>query len=129
MDHTCKRSCREPEPCLIPKMLYRLAAYEDTGLEPEEVAELAQAKADGRLVVLPCKVGDVVYVLTADSLNGIEETSINRIIIKKNSIVLNANCKHDDWGRAAWNFRPSAFGKTVFLTRAEAEAAHVKEET
>lgn len=29
-----------------------LSAYEDTGLEPEEVAELAQAKADGRLVVL-----------------------------------------------------------------------------
>jgi hypothetical protein len=34
----------------------RLAAYEDTGLSPEEVAELAKAKEDGRLVVLPCKV-------------------------------------------------------------------------
>ncbi|MBR1810768.1 MAG: hypothetical protein IJ766_03835 [Clostridia bacterium] len=39
----------------------RLAAYEDTGLEPAEVAELAKAKADGRLVALPCKVGDIVY--------------------------------------------------------------------
>ena len=65
----------------------RLAAYEDTGLEPEEVLpkdkadeialklmrladlesicsytrlrELAEADKDGRLVVLPCKVGDV----------------------------------------------------------------------
>ena len=38
--------------------LNRLAAYEDSGLSPEEVQELAQAKADGRLVILPCKVGD-----------------------------------------------------------------------
>lgn len=28
----------------------KLAAYEDTGLTPAEVAELAQAKADGRVV-------------------------------------------------------------------------------
>lgn len=39
----------------------RLAAYEETGLEPEE---LAQAKKKGRLVVLPCKVGDTVYHIT-----------------------------------------------------------------
>ena len=31
----------------------RLTAYEDTGLEPERVAELAQAEKDGRLVVPP----------------------------------------------------------------------------
>ncbi len=32
----------------------RLAAYEDSGLTPEETAELAQAKGTGRLVMLPC---------------------------------------------------------------------------
>ena len=57
--------------------LERLAAYEDTGLEPEvcagykkiedlfvsngmtfkHITELIQAEKDGRLVVLPCKVG------------------------------------------------------------------------
>lgn len=31
----------------------KLAAYEASGLTPEEVQELAQAKAEGRLVVLP----------------------------------------------------------------------------
>jgi len=56
----------------------RLAAYEDTGLEPEEVKEITswsygpfhkkmgdwlKAEHEGRLVVLPCKVGDVVYEL------------------------------------------------------------------
>lgn len=54
----------------------RLAAYEDTGLTPEEVKELMHdttgplhrrfvmwmdANGDGRLLVLPCKVGDTVY--------------------------------------------------------------------
>lgn len=42
------------------EVLERLAAYEDTGLSPAEVAELAQAKADGRLVVLPeTGIGDL----------------------------------------------------------------------
>ena len=34
----------------------RLAAYEDSGLSPEEVQKMARAKAEGRLVELPCKV-------------------------------------------------------------------------
>ena len=40
----------------------RLAAYEDSGLSPDEVQELAKAKADGRVMMLPCKPGDKVYV-------------------------------------------------------------------
>ena len=71
----------------------RLKAYEDTGIEPEAVetvklalcakhmvdletlnntpisrlVELAEADKDGRVVVLPCKVGDTVYrVFTVD---------------------------------------------------------------
>lgn len=60
----------------------RLAAYEDTGLTPEQcenakviiesafsddtskaerIRELLKADKAGRVVVLPCKVGDVVY--------------------------------------------------------------------
>jgi hypothetical protein len=34
----------------VTNALNRLAAYEDSGLSPEEVQELAQAKADGRMV-------------------------------------------------------------------------------
>ena len=34
----------------------KLAAYEDSQMTPEEVQSLAKAKAEGRLVVLPCKV-------------------------------------------------------------------------
>ena len=39
----------------------RLAAYEDTGLEPEDMAhwmDYFRAECEGRLEVLPCKVGD-----------------------------------------------------------------------
>jgi len=38
------------------------AKYEDSGLSPDEVQELAKAKADGRLVVLPCKTEDTVFI-------------------------------------------------------------------
>ena len=41
--------------------LNRLAVYEDTGLTPERVQELARAESEGRLVVLPCKVGSSLY--------------------------------------------------------------------
>jgi hypothetical protein len=35
------------------KVLDRLAAYEDTGLTPEEVQKIATAKAEGRLIIRP----------------------------------------------------------------------------
>lgn len=67
---------------ILDKIVDRLAAYEETGLEPEEVRrclefedicldeyikherlhELAQADREGRCVVLPCKVGQKVKV-------------------------------------------------------------------
>lgn len=58
--------------------IIKLAAYEDTGLTPEEIIELLhqsngplhkklgqwlQAEQEGRLAVLPCKVGDTIYVI------------------------------------------------------------------
>jgi len=40
-DHYCKRGCHElggcTKGCIVPKVYCRLAAYEDTGLEPEEI--------------------------------------------------------------------------------------------
>jgi hypothetical protein len=50
----------------LTEAINRLAAYEDSGLSPEEVQELAQTKAEGRLVVLPCKVRDTVYEITRE---------------------------------------------------------------
>lgn len=53
----------------------KLAKYEDTGLSPEEIKEktegvlelydklkpYADAEEQGRLVILPCKVGDIIW--------------------------------------------------------------------
>ena len=38
-----------------------LAEYEDTGLTPQEIIELAEAEKQGRLLVLPCKEGTTIY--------------------------------------------------------------------
>ena len=49
-----------PDDDYMHKLLTRLAAYEDA-MTLERAQELAQAEMDGRLVVLPCKVGCTVY--------------------------------------------------------------------
>lgn len=98
----------------------RLMQYEDTGLEPamcanyktfedeaiskgvpfKRIVALMEADRAGRLVVLPCKVGDTVYILrrTFDGADVVGETEL--------------------W----WDDIPQ-LGKTVFLTREEAEKA------
>lgn len=129
----------------------RLAAYEDTGLEPEAVetvklalcakhmvdletlnntpisrlVELADADKDGRVVVLPCKVGDTVYtknrVLGAD--NAIHDEICTRRIKGYGGNALNKVwlIVSDDYCNLS--IFPSEFGKTVFFTREEAERA------
>lgn len=64
-----------------------------------KLAEYETAEKEGRLAVLPCKVGDTVYVLR-QSWNG---WNIDK---KKFSYAMNGK-----------------IGKTVFLTREEAEKA------
>ena len=79
------------------------------------------------VIVPPCKVGDIVYVLTTDSPTGIEETKVSKIKIRvkengKISYRVSAPCVYDDWGDAHWTFCIFEFGEIVFLTKEEAEA-------
>lgn len=124
---------------IIHKILKRLAAYEDTGLEPEEVehlklasmgkaiaeikefngvsidhlCKLVEADKDGRCVVLPCKMGDTLYF-----------TLLGRIIEKTVfSIVFFSHSERIYCDGTSEYFRLSDFGKTVFLTRESAEEA------
>ena len=39
LDDVCNRDCFKPTPCKIPSMISKLAKYEDTGLEPDELQE------------------------------------------------------------------------------------------
>lgn len=91
----------------------RLGAYEDTGLTPERCAELAEADRDGRLVVLPCKVGVHVWI------NG-REAVILKFFGFKDERYFEAQF-FDTQQYIALAF--DEIGKTVFLTREEAEQA------
>ncbi len=89
----------------------RLAEYEGSGLSPDEVQELAQAKAEGRLYNLPLKPGDTIYRPEALQFCWV----ITKVEIYEDEIVF-----IDDSDNI---FRPDEFGKTAFLTREAAEKA------
>lgn len=107
-------------------VLQELAAYEDTGYSPLEIKSLEgewnamrkvvdsyrKAEEEGRLVRLPCKVGDMVYYRRGSDIIG---DTVERIIIDgiDNQVLVGAH--------KAYMF--CDFGRNVFLTRAEAEAA------
>ena len=111
----------------------RLAAYEDTELEPamcanyktfedeaiskgvpfKRIVALMEADRAGRLLVLPCKVGDTVYFAL---LGKIIEKQVFSIVSFSNSTRIYCD------GTSEY-FRPEDIGKTFFLTREEAEAA------
>jgi len=133
----CKEVCRDQgdsgcKDCPIAKAFDRLAAYEDTGLEPEEIknlkngiipdhwAELFKAECEGRLIVLPCKVGDTVY--------WIKGKAILEVYIQWFETNAYGWCACGTYPPMAIpTFRFADFGKTVFLTREEAEEALAKE--
>lgn len=55
------KKCKDDPLRAVEILADRLAAYEDSGLTPAEVASMARLKAAGRLKLLPCAVGDTVY--------------------------------------------------------------------
>ena len=88
-------------------------AAQALGVEPSRIREIAEADKDGRVVVLPCKVGDTVYFAL-----------LGRIIEKQVfSIVSFSNSTRIYCGGTSEYFRPEDIGKTFFLARAEAEKA------
>ena len=122
----------------VAKFFNRLSAYEDTGLEPEQVMELKsftqggihkvddgwkhvqdllQAEKEARLVVLPCKVGDSIYIPDLEKkipvkvrVQGISISVSGRTILHFGGYPV----------ECAWG---DGCGKDWFFTRDEAEAA------
>lgn len=107
----------------------KLKAYEDTGLTPDAISGLCEmdkrsrmakmlrweeAEKDGRLVVLPCRVGDTVYRVFGGE---IQTHCISNLIYRG---------IQNRWQIDCTPFLPWVYddlGKTVFLTREEAEKA------
>lgn len=132
----------------------QLAAYEDTGLEPKQamlisnvlrevgetyncwfdyvvncvienshLKELAQAEKDGRLVALPpCKAGDYIFrIVDMESHSAYKDFVTTEKVLQFGIPIESIFC--------GTNILPiEEFGKAVFLTREEAEAALKKRE-
>lgn len=97
---------------LVEDMIEKLADYED--LEEQ-----------GRLVILPCKVGDTVYVNGVLGCGEAERYRVIRVDYRstlgtgRNKFYIEALlCANPD---SSIGFYDKQFGKTVFLTKAEAE--------
>ena len=127
---------------IIRQLYSALAAYEDTGMTPEEVSalkslvdyaleksktlaeqlellnriqELAEADRDGRLVVLPCKVGDELWTFCSYPVEQVYSFTVTHISTLNGRTMLNTSrCGVIDARDVA---------KTVFPTREEAEKA------
>ncbi len=84
----------------------------------KQLKEYQQLEKQGRLIKLPCKVGDTVYGL---SMGKIISLTVNEISIfcMKGEKIINTKCQNNDEFR---NYVEREFGKTVFLTKSEAEA-------
>lgn len=97
------------------------------GATPERLRELAEADKDGRLVVLPCKVGDTVWVTGRDNVlreMELEAPDIRAVCTDEDNLCM-ATCNRKPDGFCAYRLRNDGadVGKTVFLTREEAEKA------
>ena len=143
-DYYCKRGCHDKggctNGCIVPKLYARLAAYEDIGMTPEEIKapftedtminlaaqalgvetsrlrELAEADKDGRCVVLPGKVGDTVWRIVRDGEPHITRDEVRDMYFADDMTL----CVELVGGRVTFTEK---FGKTVFLSREEAEKA------
>lgn len=150
----CKEvKCPYDTDCSQKQVWERLKAYEDTGLTPKEVTALgelfdyalkesktlreqltllkhirkiAEADKEGRVVVLPCKVGDTVYFVNAKKIlefavvgYAVDETGISWVYSEHVDKTGHTNER---------TFSPDRFGKNTFFTREEAEKALVEME-
>lgn len=86
----------------------------------DHLNELIQAEKDGRLMVLPCKTGDTLWSFYYYPTSGICKIAVTAVSTLDGITVINT----DNYGV----IQEKDIGKTVFLTREEAEAALKKRE-
>ena len=126
----------------LDQAMMRLAAYEDTGMEPEQcenakviiesafsddtskaerIRELLKADKEGRLVVLPCKVGDRLYEVTGRKT--ISVYKVKAIRVELFGLFIEWDIVEGFVWQSLSGINAGEIGKTVFLTREEAEKA------
>lgn len=125
--------------------LRRLAAYEDLSLTPEELSSVLrvgltpeemkemylrerarydewyawkEAEQEGKLFVVPCKIGDTVYSVNTNGLTVLSWEVTGIWISREGNLMITAN--------DLASFNADAVGKTVFLRKEEAEAKRLE---
>lgn len=87
----------------------------------DRLRELVEADRGGRCVVLPCKVGDTIYDISLAEIKESNVISISFIASKSTYHV--SICAENYRHAITLDIEMDDFGKTVFLTCEEAEAA------
>ena len=86
------------------------------------VDECMHFKDKSKFVELPCKVWDTVYVLTPKT-NKVFKGEVRKMLFNhKNELVI-CVARNEHSFNVNGNYKLSSFGKTVFLTKEEAEKA------
>ena len=98
--------------------------------DEEKVADIADHLLANGVVVLPCKVGDTVYSML-DDIGKVHACEITMIVLKGRGVgktpVLDTVClKPTDYSGGEYGAAFGSFGKTIFLTKEEAEEALAK---
>ena len=146
----CSGNCHVDIDCIdcpaFDRLVERLAAYEDTGFSPEAIKsafttdaliklaaqalettperlrELAAADKDGRLVVLPCKVGKKLYYI-----NGKYIIEVEVVYYKVDEtgawLFVGETYNPETSGTYHCALKTESIGKNVFSTHDEAENA------
>lgn len=101
------------------EIYHQLKIYEDIaelcgGFD--RLRELAEADKEGRVIILPCKVGDTVWRIVRDGEPHITRDEVRDMYFADDM----TPCIELVGGRVTFTEK---FGKTVFLSRAEAERA------
>ena len=103
-----------PGQCKNAKVIIEAAFSDDTS-KAERIRELLKAVKDGRLVVLPCKRGEELWTFYSPPVKGFYSFTVTDISTLNGRTMLNTSrCGVVD---------SRDVGKTVFLTREEAERA------
>ncbi len=131
----CSRQCGEPMAqssatgcecyeTVKSSMAYYVGTLDGVkGKIPNRLREIAEADKDGRVVVLPCKVGDTVWIV--GTVRKLYSAKVRTFFCGHPSAV-----RGDDDGGHIHMIRTTEcdipmqeFGKTIFLSREEAEKA------
>ena len=87
--------------------------YNDDFVEPDPIETLADYLLSNGVIVQPCKVGQIVWLVRDGK---IEETTVEKIVLKDGGLYLKLLCN------SFYETTCRNIGKTVFLTKEEAEA-------